>query len=47
MKVLKRPTSSFLQGDIDDILELFAKINENKGKGPSPLQSQVIKKSVR
>ena len=31
MKVLKQPTSSFLQGDIDDVLELFPKINENKG----------------
>ena len=30
MKVLKRPTSSFLQGDIDDVLELFAKNDENK-----------------
>ena len=30
MKVLKRPTSSFLQGDNDDVLELFAKNDENK-----------------
>ena len=30
MKVLKQPTSSFLQVDIDDVLELFAKNDENK-----------------
>ena len=30
MKVLKQPTSLFLQGDIDDVLELFAKNDENK-----------------
>ena len=30
MKVLKQPTLSFLQGDIDDVLELFAKNDENK-----------------
>ena len=30
MKVLKRSTSSFLQGDINDVQELFAKNNENK-----------------
>ena len=28
MKVLKRPNSVFLQGDIDDVLELFAKNDE-------------------
>ena len=30
MKVRKRSTSSFLQGNIDDVLELFAKNDENK-----------------
>ena len=32
MKQLKRPTWVFLQGDVDDILELFAKNEENKEK---------------
>ena len=31
MKLLKRLTWVFLQGDVDDILELFAKNDENKG----------------
>ena len=30
MKGLKQPTSEFLQGDINDVLELFAKNEENK-----------------
>ena len=30
MKGLKQPTSMFLQGDGDDVLELFAKNEENK-----------------
>ena len=30
MKQLKRPTLVFLQGDVDDVLELFAKNDENK-----------------
>ena len=31
MKQLKRLTWVFLQGDVDDVLELFAKNDENKG----------------
>ena len=30
MKQLKRPTWVFLQGEVDDVLELFAKNDENK-----------------
>ena len=31
MKGLKQPTLVFLQGDLDDVLELFAKNKKNKG----------------